>query len=116
MTYSASTNISSKKIIFLSFIIELVGLIIFIISSVGGHGTYFFTRILFPYLMISTAIFDTMTGHFILISLFQYPFYGLLLVYAYRKNCYRKMFRILVTFHAVFIFISFIVSSEYFPN
>lgn len=116
MTDSASTNISPKKIIFLSFIIELIALIIFIISTAGGHGTYFFTRILFPYLIISTAIFDTMTGPFILISLFQYPFYGLLLVYAYRKNCYRKMFRILATFHTVFIFMSFIISSEYFPN
>jgi hypothetical protein len=49
------------------------------ISAGAGHGNYFLAKILFPYTMLSTLLFNSITMPFVLIAFAQFPLYGLLL-------------------------------------
>lgn len=44
-----------------------------------GHGDYFWVKILFPYTMLSTIFFHSITTFFIVIGSAQYPVYGIIL-------------------------------------
>lgn len=49
----------------------------FVVTAAGaGHGTYLPAKILFPYTMLSTALFDEVTVPFSLLALVQFPLYG----------------------------------------
>jgi hypothetical protein len=60
----------------------LVGLMAFLVAAAaagGGHGTYYAAKYLFPYTMISTGLFNTITFPFIVLAGIQYPAYGAIL-------------------------------------
>lgn len=54
-------------------------LLIGIASSGAGHGNYFLAKLLFPFTMLSTLIFDIITVPFLIIGLMQFPAYGVIL-------------------------------------
>ena len=48
-------------------------------SSGAGHGDYFLAKIVFPYTLLSTAAFDRIEPPFMLLTLIQYPAYGVVM-------------------------------------
>ena len=54
--------------------------ILIAIASAGvGHGNYFLAKMLFPYTMLSTIVFDEITAPFLILGIVQFPIYGLIL-------------------------------------
>ena len=62
--------------VFISLLATPCFLLLGILSGGAGHGTYFLTKILFPFTMISAIIFGTITMPFILLAVAQFPLYG----------------------------------------
>jgi hypothetical protein len=54
-------------------------LLLAITSAGAGHGDYLWAKILFPYTMLSTLVFKSITIPFELLALLQLPIYGGLL-------------------------------------
>ena len=50
-----------------------------LMSAGAGHGDYFLAKILFPYTLLSTAAFDSIQPPFMLLTVIQYPAYGVLI-------------------------------------
>jgi hypothetical protein len=55
-------------------------------SAGAGHGDYRLAMMLFPYTMLSTAVFDSITVPFIALAIIQFPLYGVALGYANQKG------------------------------
>lgn len=55
-------------------------------SGGAGHGDYRLAMMLFPYTMLSTAIFDSITVPFIALAIIQFPLYGVALGYANQRG------------------------------
>jgi hypothetical protein len=51
----------------------------------AGHGSYFPATILFPYTMLSTSLFHSITIPFMLLAIVQFPAYGIILGFANTK-------------------------------
>lgn len=56
------------------------------LSAGAGHGSYFWTKILFPYTMLSTLISETIAGPFVLLGAIQFPLYGLILALGHKRK------------------------------
>jgi hypothetical protein len=85
-------------------------------SSGSGHGDYFLAKILFPYTLLSTAAFHSITQSFLLLAIVQYPVYGLLTGIA---NLYRKLLICglgLAVVHTVTVVASFAFADRYFSG
>lgn len=54
-------------------------------SAGAGHGNYFVAKILFPFTMLSTVIFDSIRVPFLFLAVAQFPLYGVILGVANRK-------------------------------
>jgi hypothetical protein len=48
-------------------------------SGGGGHGNYLLAKLFFPFTMLSTILFGSITGLFIVVAVVQFPLYGLLI-------------------------------------
>ena len=85
-------------------------------SSGSGHGDYFLAKILFPYTLLSTAAFHSITQSFLVLAIIQYPVYGLVSGIA---NLYRKL-RIcglaLALVHTMTVVASFAFADRYFSG
>jgi len=55
-------------------------------SSAVGHGNYFWAIVFYPYTMLSTFVFQSITIPFILLAVLQYPIYGVLAGYGWIKG------------------------------
>jgi hypothetical protein len=64
------------------FVISLVAtpgfLFIGLASAGAGHGNYFLAKVFFPFTMVSTVPFGSITSRFVVLGVLQYPLYGLL--------------------------------------
>ena len=47
-------------------------------SPAAGRGNYFLAKVFFPFTMLSTLLFGSITDSFIALAVVQYPLYGLL--------------------------------------
>lgn len=65
-----------------------VALFLAVVSAGSGHGDYLWARILFPYTMLLTLRFDTITGPLTWLAIVQFPSYGVVLGVA---NKYRRI-------------------------
>ncbi len=72
--------------IIISLIVTPFALLLSIGSAGGGHEDYFWAKIFFPYTMLSTFLFESITIPFIIIAIIQFPFYGLILAFATKKK------------------------------
>lgn len=74
-----------KPVIY-SLIATPVCLILAFLFASAGHGNYFLVKLLFPYTMLSTLIFGSITIPFIILAIAQIPFYGLVFGAANAKD------------------------------
>jgi hypothetical protein len=97
------------KPIIASLVAAPICLFLAAVSTGAGHGTYLWAKILFPYTMLSTLIFDSITAPFILLAIIQYPLYGIALGIAGKKRRFSHMVIALLILHllAVVVFILF---------
>jgi hypothetical protein len=65
--------------IIISFVLTPLTLFLSVASAGAGHGDYFLAKILFPYTMISTLFFQSITIPFVILAVIQFPLYGFLL-------------------------------------
>jgi hypothetical protein len=69
-----------------SFVATPILLLIPVISTGAGHGDYFWAKILFPYTMLSTLAFRSITTPFILLAILQFRLYGVALGWANQRH------------------------------
>ena len=50
-----------------------------VLSAGGGHGNYLWAKVFFPFTMLSTSIFGSITPLFLAVAVVQIPVYGLIL-------------------------------------
>ena len=69
-----------------SLIVTPIALLLGVGSAGAGHGDYHLAMILFPYTLLSTALFDSITPPFVILAVIQFPLYGFVLGYANEKG------------------------------
>ena len=69
-----------------SLIATPICLLIGIASGGAGHGNYFLAKLLFPFTMLSTIVFGSITAPFIVLAVAQFPAYGVILGRANEKG------------------------------
>ena len=74
------------KPVFISLVATPVCLFLGLVSTGAGHGTYLWARVLFPYTMLSTLIFESITVPFMVLAIIQFPLYGIALEIARRRQ------------------------------
>jgi hypothetical protein len=89
-------------------------LLLAVVSGGGGHGNYLWAKILFPYTMVSTSIFESITTPFILLAIIQFPLYGIALGMANRKHKVAQMIVVLSVVHLLAVTITFLFSNDNF--
>lgn len=82
-------------------------------SAGAGHGNYFLAKVLFPFTMLSTALFGEINLLCFIFALIQYPLYGCLLAFGILMKREHLTFKILGALHLLAVLICFSVAS---PN
>jgi hypothetical protein len=100
------------------FVVGLIAtpfcLLLAIGSAGAGHGDYFWAKIIYPYTMLSTLVFGSITIPFRLLAVAQLPLYGVLLSIAWLRNRLGLAALGLLTVHAVAALACFAVRLENF--
>ncbi len=97
-----------------SLIVTPIALLLGIGSAGAGHGDYRLAMVLFPYTMLSTTIFNSITAPFILLAIIQFPLYGVILGYASEKGRFVSVLILLCLVHCVASTGMFLVASDNF--
>ena len=71
------------------------------LSSGGGHGNYFVAKCLFPFTMLSTTVFESITGPFVLLAFVQFPIYGWFIGSSFLPGTRRLNLWLPIAFHLV---------------
>lgn len=74
--------------VIVSLVVTPIALLLGVGSAGAGHGDYRLAMMLFPYTMLSTAVFESITVPFIALAIVQFPLYGVVLGYANQKGCF----------------------------
>lgn len=69
----------------------------------AGHGSYLPATILFPFTMLSTSVFHSITFPFIVLAIVQFPAYGIFLGFANTKRLLIPVASALLAIHALAI-------------
>jgi len=85
-----------------------------IISGGGGHGDYFWTKILFPLIIISSSLFGQFLVLFLIIGISQFPIYGVIIGKANENNKINIAIASILVFHAITIWAAFTFSGTSF--
>ena len=97
-----------------SLIVTPIALILGVGSAGAGHGNYRLAMILFPYTLLSTSVFDSITPPFIILAIIQFPIYGFALGYAYEKGRVLSMSIVLCVVHGIALAAIFLVANQNF--
>ena len=97
-----------------SLILTPIALLLGIGSGGGGHGDYFWAKLLFPYTMLSAFLFGSITVPFILLAVAQFPLYGVGLGYARGGGRFFRLAFILLLVHAAAVAVVFLLAEENF--
>jgi len=84
-----------------SLIVTPIALLLGVGSAGAGHGDYRLAMILFPYTLLSTSVFDSITPPFIILAIIQFPIYGVALGYANEKRRLLSMSIVLCVVHGI---------------
>jgi hypothetical protein len=83
-------------------------------SGGAGHGHYVLAKVFFPFTMLSTVLFGSIIGPFIVIAIVQFPLYGLLIGTANEKRRVAPYATALVIIHALAVIACFVLLRENF--
>jgi hypothetical protein len=97
-----------------SLIVTPIALLLGVGSAGAGHGDYRLAMILFPYTLLSTAVFDSITPPFIILAIIQFPIYGVALGYANEKRRLLLMSIVLCVVHGIALAAMLLVANENF--
>ncbi len=97
-----------------SLAVTPVALLLGVGSAGAGHGNYRLAMILFPYTLLSTSFFDSITPPFIILAIIQFPLYGLALGYANEKGRLVSMSMVLCVVHGIVLAAMFLVANDNF--
>jgi ABC-type methionine transport system permease subunit len=84
-----------------SLVATPICLLLGIASGGAGHGNYFPAKLLFPFTMLSTILFGSITVPFILLAVAQFPAYGVILGHANEKGGFMRAACAVLTVHAL---------------
>lgn len=97
-----------------SLVVTPIALLLGLGSAGAGHGDYRLAMVLFPYTLLSTAIFDSITTPFIIVAIIQFPFYGLALGHANENGRLVSMSIVLCVVHGVASTVMLLLANENF--
>lgn len=95
-----------------SLIVTPIALLLGVGSAGAGHGDYRLAMILFPYTMLSTTIFDSITTPFILLAIIQFPLYGVILGSASEKGRFVSTSILLSLVHCLALTAMLLIASD----
>ena len=72
--------------VYYAVILTPIPMIIAGLAAGGGHGTYLLMKLFYPYMMLSTFIFDEIVPSIFLASLAQYILYAVFITFADRRK------------------------------
>jgi hypothetical protein len=104
----------NKWIIASSLFAEVAACVMAVGLAGAGHGTYDAAKCLFPYTMISTGLFGSITFPFIVLAGVQYPSYGAILSRANAKGKLKLAAIGVFVVHVAAAGVAFVVSSRSF--
>jgi hypothetical protein len=84
--------------VIVSLLLTPIALLLGVGSGGAGHGDYRLAMMLFPYTMLSTFVFDSITVPFIVLAIIQFPLYGIALGYANQRG---RFVRVAILFSVV---------------
>ena len=91
-----------------------VCLLLAIGSGGGGHGDYFYAKLLYPYTMLVALVFDSLAIPFLLFAVLQFPLYGALCGRAAAKGRAWAAGLGIIIMHATAAALCFLLSSRNF--
>lgn len=97
-----------------SLVATPICLLLALASGGAGHGNYLWAKVVFPYTMLSTLAFESITRPFIILAIIQFPLYGVALGLASRKHRFAHMAIALPVIHLLAVMILFLSGSENF--
>lgn len=92
-----------------------IALLLGVGSAGAGHGDYRLPMILFPYTLLSTALFDSITPPFIILAVVQFPLYGVALGYANEKGRLVSAATLLFVAHGIALTAMLLLANDSFP-
>ena len=92
-----------------------VCLLLAIGSAGAGHGDYLYAKLLYPYMMLASLLFDSFAIPFILLAVPQFPLYGALCGLAAAKGRGLIAGLAIIIMHALAVALCFLLLSEIFP-
>ena len=87
--------------VIVSFFLTPIALLLGVGSAGAGHGDYRLAMMLFPYTMLSTFVFDSITVPFIVLAIVQFPLYGIALGYANQRGRFLRVAILLSVVHGL---------------
>ncbi len=103
-----------KESIVISLVVTPIALVLGILSAGAGHGDYFLAKILFPYTLLSTVVFETINNFFLLVAITQSPIYGIILALSVRSDKFKVVSSLLIAIHILFVVLCFLLIGENF--
>ena len=97
-----------------SLVVTPVALLLGIGSAGGGHGDYFWAKMLFPYTILSAFLFGSITVPFVLLAIAQFPLYGIGLGYATGKGQFARLASIMLVAHTAAVVALLLLADENF--
>jgi hypothetical protein len=83
-------------------------------SAGAGHGNYLWAKVFFPFTMLSTAVFQSITTFFLAVAVIQFPIYGLLIGRCARQRKALMASGVILSVHLIAIGLAFYYSSRNF--
>lgn len=109
-------NVEFWKPIIISLAFTPPALIVGLISAGAGHGDYLVAKILFPYTMLSTALYDSITDLFFAAAFVQFPLYGVILAFAGERRRFYSFAFLLALIHTSTVALCFVIGSKNFSG
>lgn len=102
------------KPVLISLVLTPICLFLAAVSAGAGHGNYLVAKILFPFTLLSTLVFNSITVPSIVLAIIQFPLYGLILGVASKQGRFRSIAMALTIVHSLVAVFSLLLLSENF--